>query len=121
MSDPRVLFAAERTLLAWIRTGLTVIGLGFVVSRFGLFLRIMAVSATGGGDHPGSSRSSTWLGVLLVIVGAASIIVAVTQFQAFVRQLSEDELPHSYRTSAVVLLAYAIAAIGLILAIYLAR
>ena len=29
--------AAERTLLAWIRTGLALMGFGFVVARFGLF------------------------------------------------------------------------------------
>ncbi|HAB15828.1 MAG TPA: hypothetical protein DCE44_05190, partial [Verrucomicrobiales bacterium] len=40
MADPRVFFAAERTLLAWIRTGLTIMGFGFVVARFGLFLRL---------------------------------------------------------------------------------
>ena len=29
--------AAERTFLAWIRTGLALMGFGFVVARFGLF------------------------------------------------------------------------------------
>ncbi|MBK8025173.1 MAG: DUF202 domain-containing protein [Chloroflexi bacterium] len=42
LEDPRVYFAAERTLLAWIRTGITTIGLGFVVAKFGLFLRYIA-------------------------------------------------------------------------------
>ncbi len=37
--DPRVSLAAERTFLAWIRTGLALMGFGFVVARFGLFLR----------------------------------------------------------------------------------
>ncbi len=37
--DPRVLFAAERTFLAWIRTGLALMGFGFVVARFGIFLQ----------------------------------------------------------------------------------
>jgi putative membrane protein len=37
--DPRVDMAAERTFLAWIRTGLALMGFGFVVARFGLFLR----------------------------------------------------------------------------------
>ena len=40
--DPRVYFAAERTLLAWVRTGLAMMGFGFVVARFGLFLREIA-------------------------------------------------------------------------------
>lgn len=37
--DPRVYFAAEPTFLAWIRTGLALMGVGFAVARFGLFLR----------------------------------------------------------------------------------
>lgn len=41
-SDPRVFFAAERTFLAWIRTGLALMSFGFVVSRFELFLREIA-------------------------------------------------------------------------------
>ena len=40
--DPRIYFAAERTLLAWVRTGLAMMGFGFVVARFGLFLRELA-------------------------------------------------------------------------------
>ena len=42
--DPRVRFAAERTLLAWMRTGLALMGFGFVVARFGLFLREIAAA-----------------------------------------------------------------------------
>lgn len=43
ISDPRVYFAAERTLLAWLRTGLGIMAFGFVVARFGLFLRLVQV------------------------------------------------------------------------------
>ncbi|MGA7413059.1 MAG: DUF202 domain-containing protein [Bryobacteraceae bacterium] len=37
--------AAERTFLAWIRTGLALMGFGFVVARFGLFLQALLLSA----------------------------------------------------------------------------
>lgn len=44
-SDPRVFFASERTLLAWLRTGITIIALGFVVSRFGLFVQLLTIQS----------------------------------------------------------------------------
>lgn len=37
--------ANERTFLAWVRTALGLIGLGFVLARMGLFLRQLALSA----------------------------------------------------------------------------
>ena len=43
--DPRIYLAAERTFLAWIRTGLGLMGVGFAVARFGLFLREMSATA----------------------------------------------------------------------------
>ncbi len=45
LSDPRVLFAAERTLLAWSRTSLTLMAFGFVIERFGLFVHMLSPQA----------------------------------------------------------------------------
>src|SRR5476649_2339332 len=42
-NDPRVFFAAERTLLAWVRAAIGLIGLGFVVARFGLFFFFLMI------------------------------------------------------------------------------
>lgn len=40
--DPRVILSNERTFLAWMRTGIALMAFGFVVSKFGLYLRIAA-------------------------------------------------------------------------------
>ena len=59
--------AAERTLLAWIRTGLALMGFGFVVARFGLFLqRLQAVEKTFSAQSYGLSL---WFGTALIAAG----------------------------------------------------
>jgi putative membrane protein len=118
VSDPRVFFAAERTLLAWLRTGLTVMGLGFVVARFGLFLRLLALQpqAISGQDH---SIVSAVLGVLFVIAGAIAILVATAQHQRFVTTLPRSDLPASYSRAFAVVLSTTVGFLGLLLAAYL--
>jgi putative membrane protein len=37
VADLRDYLAEERTFLAWIRTGISLMGFGFVVARFGIF------------------------------------------------------------------------------------
>jgi putative membrane protein len=113
--DPRVFFSAERTLLAWVRTGLTVIGLGFVVARFGLFLRLVAPS----GAHPPSSPTSTVLGVLFVLLGSAGMGIAVLQFSRFYRSLPPEDQPARYWFGGSLWFATLLAVSGIALASYL--
>ena len=113
--DPRVFFAAERTLLAWIRTGLAVVGIGFIVARFGLFLRIVAHGGAGAEPRP----SSTLLGVLFVLLGSAGIGLGVFQFVRFSRDLPPHERPARYWLGGSVWFGSLVAATGLALALYL--
>ena len=114
-NDPRVYFAAERTLLAWVRTGLTVIGLGFVVARFNLFLRVIRQDHSESGLH-----ISTAIGVALVILGAAAIGMAAWQHTRFTSRLDPKDRPEPYQIHWAVWFAGCIAGIGIILAVYLA-
>src|SRR5579883_2977529 len=72
--DPRIRFAAERTLLAWIRTGLALMGFGFVVARFGLFLRELAAVNQTAVSH--SPKVSLWIGIALVVLGVCLNLLA---------------------------------------------
>jgi putative membrane protein len=118
MSDPRVYFAAERTLLAWVRTGVTVIGLGFVVARFGLFLRLV----NAGQAEPSEAELSSVLGVGLTIGGGVVTALAALQFALFLRHLKQEDVPRPRLTYALsLLLALIISSVGVLLGIYLIR
>jgi len=117
-SDPRVFFAAERTLLAWLRTGLTIIVLGFVVSRFGLFVQLLAVQSQSSSSASHSSLSAV-LGVAFVIVGSLAIVFAVIQHRRFVATLSQTDLPRAYSRAFALVLSLVVAALGIALAGYL--
>ncbi len=121
MSDPRVFFAAERTLLAWLRTGLTIMGFGFVVARFGLFLTLLAAQHV---PLPAPAWSPTHfsnlVGIALVLLGAVSMLFAAVQHAGFVRSLPVEDLPHSHNQSFPIALAFVLGLLGLALAAYLA-
>lgn len=115
--DPRVYFAAERTLLAWLRTGLGLMGVGFAVARFGLFLREM--QAAQAHTPPHAVGLSTWSGVALVALGVLVNVSAVVSHVRVVRQLSAGTWQPGRISTAGVVLAVVLAAIGVGMAGYL--
>jgi putative membrane protein len=65
--------ANERTFLAWVRTSLGLIGLGFVLARMGLFLRQIALETTGAAARPvKSAHEYLVVGVVFLLFGTAA-------------------------------------------------
>lgn len=117
-NDPRVFFAAERTLLAWLRTGLTVMALGFVIARFGLFLQLLSMQTPGGRAH-GSAALPAALGIALVLAGALASLVATIQHRRFIGVLPMADLPGRYSGAFGVAFGFFMSFAGAILAAYL--
>jgi putative membrane protein len=115
--DPRVYFAAERTFLAWIRTGLGLMGIGFAVSRFGLFLRQLGATES---HHPTRATGlSLWSGVVLVALGVIVTLSSVLRHIQLIRELSSGTWEPGRVSRDAVILAIILAAIGISMAIYL--
>lgn len=99
--DPRATvrdhLANERTLLAWVRTAITIIGLGFIVGRL--------VTTAGGG-----TGWAIAVGAVLVLAGAATVLAGLRRFVTVEREIELESyrpapLVHIILSGSVVLMA----------------
>ncbi len=115
--DPCVYFAAERTFLAWIRTGIALMGFGFVVARFGLFLRGLEFTQKVTQFH--NLRFSVGIGTALVLTGVVVDIAATFHHLRVIRDLKRGEGAYDRPSPLAISVSVILALVGLAMAAYL--
>jgi inner membrane protein YidH len=114
-ADPRVLFSAERTLLAWQRSSLALMGFGFLIERFSLSLSTLRPAA--GAPKPGVF--SLVVGVFLILLGAGIALASSSGYGRFVKTLPAEDVSSGYLISLGSIVNLVIAVLGILLAGYL--
>jgi uncharacterized protein (DUF302 family)/uncharacterized membrane protein YidH (DUF202 family) len=109
--------AAERTVLAWIRTGIALMGLGFVLARFGLFLQEFNHLQP---DFPAKSYGiSLWIGIALILMGVGVCLLSTLRHLRMLKQLEAGESLYLRSPRLVIGVAVALVILGLVMAGYL--
>jgi putative membrane protein len=115
LHDPRVLFASERTLLAWNRTSISLMAFGFVIERFGLFLQV-----AGKVEPQVFQRSLSFIvGIVFILLATVLAAYSVVQHWRVLASLTEVEIPAGYNPRAAMYTNVIVAVLGVVLSAYL--
>jgi putative membrane protein len=116
-ADLRDYLAEERTFLAWIRTGIALMGFGFLVAHFGIF-----------GDEPNTTQHasdaqlhdlSLWLGMALIAIGVTVNLFSARRYMRLVGELNRGQFVHRSLSKQGVIVALFLALLGIAMTIYM--
>jgi putative membrane protein len=116
-ANPADHLANERTFLAWIRTSIAIMGFGFVVVKFALFIKQISLMLTVKQNVLPGKGYSAQIGILLVGLGAFMALYSYIRYRITEKQLLNKAYKPSFLPS--LLLTLAILVIGTLLVVYL--
>ena len=82
--------ANERTFLAWLRTSIALIGFGFAIARFGIFLKQISLVAQQPIEATHPLLNSQTIGISLVLLGVIVIGLAAWRYGVTFQQIESD-------------------------------
>jgi putative membrane protein len=105
--------ANERTFLAWVRTSIAIISLGFVIAKFGVWLRELATRLAP--QIPlRSSGMSLPMGVAMMALGGALAVLAAWHYHLVNRAIERGEVRANRNLIVTVTVAVALLAVMMI-------
>src|SRR5260370_5715922 len=116
-ATPRDFLAVERTFLGWIRTGLALMGLGFVVAGFVIFLREFNLNQPN--LPPQSFGLSLWFGTALIFLGVLVCLLSLVRYRRLLQQVQQPEAFLARPSTLAISVALVLAILGVAMAIYL--
>jgi putative membrane protein len=103
--------AAKRTFLAWVRTSIALMGFGFVIAKFQIFLHVLA--------HQPLTSSSLLGGVIMIIMGIATLLYGFYEYLQDEKLLTEGRFTVNNRPMIIYTLLLTALAIGLVVSLYI--
>jgi putative membrane protein len=109
--------ANERTFLAWIRTGLTIMALGFVIERLDLFLTSLGPDARG----VEMARTPEIHGLSVALVSLAILLIVGAGYRFVdINRAIDDQAVHPFKATLMPLgMASVLIVVGVLLLLYL--
>lgn len=106
----------ERTLLAWVRTGIGIMVFGFVAVKFSLFLKQLPAKYIAETVVP-NSNYTIYLGIGLLIVGALTILLSYLRYNHTIKLLKEGK--YQYSTAMLTFITMTLFVLSILLITYL--
>lgn len=120
--DPRVYMAAERTFLAWIRTGIALMVFGFVVARFAVLMVEFGLIARDEASAAGSTRTAShWVGVALVASGILTCLASAVRHDRYIRAIDEGRFRSAFGSTLARVIVAMLVTVGVVMMINLLR
>jgi putative membrane protein len=117
VADLRDYLAEERTFLAWIRTGIALMGFGFLVAHFGIFADEPDSTLRASGVQ--SHELSLWFGTALIAIGVVVNLLSARRYARLIGELNRGQFVHRSLSKQGVIVALLLALLGVAMTIYM--